>query len=134
MNMDRKQFIVQVSILAGGFPCLCSGKGSDTPQGERKVNAGPVSNFAADGLYVGLRDKGFFVIRKGPKLVVLSSMCTHRKCRLSGAPDQSFFCDCHGSTFDSSGKVTEGPATRDLPEFASFTDTNGYLIVIVPAA
>jgi cytochrome b6-f complex iron-sulfur subunit len=97
------------------------------------VNAGPIINYGTDGLYVRFRDQGFFVIRKGEQLFALSSICTHRTCKLDAEPDRSFFCPCHGSTFDPDGKVTEGPARRDLPTLSSVTTENGQLLVTVPA-
>lgn len=108
------------------------GGSSTVVRGERVVNAGPVSNFASDGLYTHFRDQGFFVIRKGEELFALSSICTHRTCKLDAEPNRSFFCACHGSTFDPGGKVTEGPAKRDLPILTSVTNENGQLLVTVP--
>ena len=91
--------------------------------GEQLVDAGPLSTYSADGLYEGYRDVGFFIIRKGDKLIALSSNCTHRKCRLKAEKDHSFYCKCHGSTFDPNGKVTQGPATRNLPVFPTTIET-----------
>jgi cytochrome b6-f complex iron-sulfur subunit len=133
MKMDRKQFLVQVATLAVGIPCALYGKSAGATGAERLVNAGPAVHFANDGLYAGFRDQGFFVIRRGGKLFVLSAICTHRKCRLTDEPDRSFACDCHGSTFDPDGRVTEGPAKRDLPVLHSFTNERGELMVVVPA-
>jgi Rieske Fe-S protein len=109
-----------------------SGGGSTANRQERVVNAGPVSKYAADGLYDSFRDQGFFLVRKGDRLVALSSYCTHRKCKLTTDPDHSFYCPCHGSTFDPDGRVTEGPAKQDLPTLPSFTNETGELFVRVP--
>ena len=91
-----------------------------------------MSNYAADGVYGGFRDLGFYVVRKGPKVIAFSAFCTHRKCKLTAERDLSFYCKCHGSTFDPNGKVTEGPATRDLPVLPTSTDERGHLLVKVP--
>ena len=40
------------------------------------IDAGPLTNYASDGLYEAFRDLGFFVVRKGAKLIALSSYCT----------------------------------------------------------
>ena len=79
------------------------------------------------------RDRGFFVIRRGDKLLALSAICAHRKCTLAAEPDCSFYCQCHCSTFDPGGHVTKGPAKRDLPMLAAYTNAQGQLIVAVPA-
>ena len=95
------------------------------------MDAGPAGNYAADGVYGNFRDQGFFVIRKGGKLFALSAICTHRKCKLIGKSDRSFYCKCHGSTFDPGGKVTLGPAKRNLPMLPVFVNEKGQLLVTV---
>ena len=103
--------------------------GSSANRQERIVNAGPVSKYAADGLYDSFRDQGFFLIRKGDKLVALSSNCTHRICKLEAESDKTFCCPCHGSTFNANGKVTEGPTRRDLPTCEISANEKGELLV-----
>ncbi len=130
--MNRRQFLI-LTAAAMVTGCQTMGGGSAVVHGERVVNAGAVSDYAADGLYTRFRDQGFFVIRQGGQLFALSSICTHRTCKLDAESDRSFFCPCHGSTFDAEGKVTEGPARRDLPTLSSITNENGQLLVTVPA-
>jgi len=72
-------------------------------------------------------------VRRGPDLFALSAICTHRKCKLDAEPDKTFYCPCHGSTFDANGHVTKGPARRDLPVLATSIDENGRLLVTAPA-
>lgn len=129
--MNRRQFLI-LTAAAMVTGCQTMGGGPTAVREERVVNAGPVANYAADGLYDHFRDQGFFVIRKGEQLFALSSICTHRTCRLDAESDRSFFCPCHGSTFDPGGKVTEGPARRDLPMLPLVTNENGQLLVSVP--
>jgi len=133
-RMNRRQFLIfSVAAVVTG----CKGIGEkDTSatiaHGERVVNAGSVSNYTADGLYDAFRDQGFFIVRNGEKLCALSSFCTHRRCKLAAEADRSFYCPCHGSTFDPNGKVKEGPARRDLPALPVVTDEKGQLLVTVP--
>ena len=100
----------------------------------RTINAGAAGNYASDGVYSRFRDQGFFVIRRGEKLFVLSAVCTHKRCKLDAESDRSFHCPCHGSAFDLDGHVTEGPTKRDLPILATSVNENGELLVTVPAA
>ncbi len=128
-GMNRRHFLLlAVACAAANSPQPVYARNS----AEQVIDAGPVTNYAADGVYENFRDLGFYVIRKGDKLVALSSNCTHRKCRLKAEKDHTFYCRCHGSTFDPGGKVTEGPATRDLPAFPT-SNQNGHLIVRVQA-
>jgi len=131
MDMNRRQFLM---LAAAGLAAGCR-SGDDGvaagPRQSRVVNAGPAGNYAADGVYSGFRDQGFFLIRNGDKLIALSAVCTHRKCKLAAESDHSFYCKCHGSTFDPAGKVTLGPARRDLPHLPVFVDGQGQLFVTV---
>jgi Rieske Fe-S protein len=126
-GIHRRQFL----ILAAAGAAALHPKSVYASHPEQLIDAGPLSKYSSDGLYDAFRDLGFFVIRKGDKLIALSSSCTHRKCTLKAERDHSFYCKCHGSTFDPGGKVTEGPATRDLPAFATINE-KGHLLVKVP--
>ena len=132
MIINRRQFLLLTAGLAAGCKAVNEGGSLTAGKPERIVSAGPASRYAADGVYSNFRDQGFFVIRQGEKLFALSAICTHRKCKLSAEPDRSFYCKCHGSTFDPAGHVTLGPARRDLPVFATDTDEHGQLLVKVP--
>ena len=132
MRIRRREFLILAVGLAGGCETAREG-GAPVANLGRIVNAGPASNYAADGVYSNLRDQGVFVIRRGDKLFALSAICTHRKCALSAEPDRSFYCKCHGSTFDAAGHVTKGPAKRDLPVLPAHTSEQGELMIAASA-
>lgn len=135
-GMNRKRFIVltATSLAAAGCAgCQALGSGS-APSGSKNVrivDAGPGSNYSTEGVYEGFRQQGFFLVRSHGKLSAISSYCTHRHCKLEAETDHSFYCPCHGSTFDPVGKVTDGPATRDLPNCPLSIDARGHVIVKV---
>ncbi|MBP9095868.1 MAG: Rieske 2Fe-2S domain-containing protein [Ignavibacteria bacterium] len=57
------------------------------------------------------------VINKGSgKYTALDMTCTHKKQPVE-FDGSKFICPGHGSEFDSSGKVTEGPATKNLKSY-----------------
>jgi Rieske Fe-S protein len=127
--MNRRHFLL---LSAAAAAAVNPGNVSTSEAAEGKlIDAGPLTSYSVDGVYDHFRDLGFFVIRKGDKLIALSSTCTHRKCTLKAEHDHSFYCKCHGSTFDPVGKVTEGPAIRDLPAFSTAKE-KGHLLVKVP--
>jgi Rieske Fe-S protein len=103
--------------------------GNNTDAPPESVNIGSPDNYAKDGVYRHYRDVGFFIIRQGDKLFALSSYCTHRKCKLSPERDRTFYCPCHGSTFDPGGHVTKGPARKDLPVYTIAKNERGELVV-----
>jgi len=51
-----------------------------------------------------------------PKWLVVLGICTHLGCvPISGAGDYGgWFCPCHGSHYDSSGRIRKGPAPLNL--------------------
>ena len=134
LNLNRREFVILTCAAAAG----CS---SEPKQAENapvvlrpaSIDAGPATAFASDGVYDSFVRQGFFIIRRGNELVALSSICTHRTCKLKAEPDHSFYCKCHGSTFDPSGHVTEGPAKRDLPVLPTTIDDRGHLMVLALA-
>jgi Rieske Fe-S protein len=133
MYLNRRQFLLLSAGLVAG--CSSTKPGVVSPTREaRLINAGPAGNYAADGVYDRFWSLGFFIIRRGNKLFALSSVCTHRHCRLDAEPNHSFSCPCHGSNFDPYGHVTGGPAKRDLPVLATFINERSELVVKVPAA
>jgi Rieske Fe-S protein len=128
MTMNRRQFLLLVAGAAAGCRTI---KGPAAAAGPRIVNAGPAGDYAADGIYGRFRDQGFFVIRRSGQWSAVSAICTHKKCRLSAEADRTFFCPCHGSTFGPGGRVTKGPARRDLPVYPVTVNEQNELLVTV---
>ena len=60
--------------------------------------------------------------------VALSAICTHQTCTITGFGNQSYVCPCHGSTFDTSGRVLGGPAPAPLHQYAT-QFANGVLTI-----
>jgi Rieske Fe-S protein len=53
-------------------------------------------------------------VRKGDRLNLLSSQCTHLGCRISESSEGILRCPCHGSEFAEDGTVVKGPAVKAL--------------------
>lgn len=52
--------------------------------------------------------------------VVLSSICTHLKCKVEfDSGDSKFHCPCHGSEYDINGEVLKKPAKKDLADYSA---------------
>jgi Rieske Fe-S protein len=47
----------------------------------------------------------------------VSATCTHEGCAITGMSGSNYVCPCHGSQFDASGRVLNGPANRPLQQF-----------------
>jgi arsenite oxidase small subunit len=56
------------------------------------------------------------VKNKDGSLTAVSMLCTHVCCQCSyDAASNVYYCPCHGSIFDLTGRVVRGPASTDLP-------------------
>ena len=67
-------------------------------------------------------------VKKGKEqYLILVGSCTHLGCVPTfGAGDYGgWFCPCHGSVYDTSGRIRRGPAPKNLevPEFTLLSDT-----------
>lgn len=61
--------------------------------------------------------------------VALTSVCTHSGCDRNWTfGNNRFTCTCHGSVFDPSGRVLNGPATAPLTQYG--TQVNGTTLVV----
>jgi ubiquinol-cytochrome c reductase iron-sulfur subunit len=59
--------------------------------------------------------------------LILVGTCTHLGCvpTFGGGEYGGWFCPCHGSVYDTSGRIRKGPAPKNLevPTYAFLTDT-----------
>jgi ubiquinol-cytochrome c reductase iron-sulfur subunit len=62
-----------------------------------------------------------------PEWLVMMGVCTHLGCVPLGQKGDygGWFCPCHGSHYDTSGRIRKGPAPANLPvpEYTFLTDT-----------
>ena len=80
--------------------------------------------------HADLRDPATDASRVKPgksEWLILVGVCTHLGCvPLFGQGDYGgWFCPCHGSVYDTSGRIRKGPAPKNLavPDYAFLTDT-----------
>ena len=64
---------------------------------------------------------------KKPEWLVVVGVCTHLGCVPLGHSGDydGWFCPCHGSVYDTSGRIRKGPAPRNLevPAYAFLSET-----------
>ena len=57
--------------------------------------------------------------------LIVIGVCTHLGCIPNSNKDEGWLCGCHGSYYDTSGRIISGPAPKNLPvppyEFLSDT-------------
>lgn len=133
--MERKEFISLIGLTAGGLlfaSCIESCK---------KENNGPEAanrqvDFTLDlTAYsnAALKNKGGYVVTNdvivaytlAGTYIAVSSVCTHQGSTVGyQASPNRFHCGTHGSTFNSSGSVINGPASVPLQEFKTALNGN----------
>lgn len=122
---SRRQFVV---LTAGVVVAAACGPGADPGSG------GVTTAGSASGLAVGAArvssDSSAVVLRDAGGLYAMSLTCTHSGCNMSdGVTAQAIHCSCHGSVFDLSGGVLNGPAQQALPHYAVTVDASGTITV-----
>jgi Rieske Fe-S protein len=139
MGLNRREFVALSSAVLTGCDRgqkTDRAKNTDaaptTHVATQPADAGLVTSFDKDDVYDAFRDQGFFVIRRDKKLFVLSSICTHKGCKVRVSDDLTFFCKCHHSEFDKDGNVTKGPAKRSLPRLEVMVDERQHVLVNLP--
>ncbi len=64
---------------------------------------------------------------KKPEWLIVVGICTHLGCIPIGHEGEfdGWFCPCHGSTYDTSGRIRSGPAPSNLevPNYVFVSDT-----------
>lgn len=93
----------------------------------RVAAADSVSVSAAQRVTVA--DQPIIVVSDGRKLRTFLAVCTHEGCPLGWNSTQRLIrCPCHGSAFDTAGRVVEGPARDPLTELETVVENGGVWI------
>jgi cytochrome b6-f complex iron-sulfur subunit len=138
--MDRKEFLTQMGLTSAAIfagACLggCSkddggsGGGVTPPPAtvDFTINLADAANNALGTAGGYIYQGGIIVARTlANQYIAVSQACTHEgtSVEFQGGNDR-FFCPNHGSTFSTSGAVTNGPAGRALKKYnTSLTGTS----------
>ncbi|MBO9639679.1 QcrA and Rieske domain-containing protein [Siphonobacter aquaeclarae] len=129
-TMDRKQFMALVGTSIGAIvlqQCLSGCKNEKdsvtptTPGSGTKVdfslNLTTTTQLATNGGY--LYSNGIIVARtKSGSYIAVSQTCTHEGTSVQyRLATDDIYCPNHGSTFTTSGTVTNGPAVTALKQY-----------------
>jgi len=140
LNYSRRSFVATIAgfgVLVGLGAALASVK-IPTPSSSASnavTTAGPSSAITnTSNLQVGAPvffeyPSGYpnaLFKRSDGTLAAYSMLCTHVCCEVTYEPSSDvFFCACHGSEFDSFGRVLRGPAVSSLPSITLTVDGSG---------
>jgi len=141
-NLTRRGFLKSLAGIAGvvGIGVLLSSikLPAGTPSSQTTTIArsggGPGSIANVNDLTVGVPVQFSYpsgypnvLLKKADgSLVALSLLCTHVCCECSyDTTSDRIYCPCHGSVFDNSGNVLQGPASSPLPTVQLRVDSAG---------
>jgi Rieske Fe-S protein len=133
-NPSRRDFMKVATSYLVGFTGLLGLAGiarylsyDSSPDRQTEFDLGPAQSFPAGSARI-VKEIPARIERDGAGFVVISLQCTHLGCTVEEAPE-GFLCPCHGSRYDSAGRITRGPAKEDLPRLRIEISAEGNLIV-----
>ncbi len=130
--MDRKEFLTALGYSSGVLifaTCIGGCKKDSSPNNTPTPTTAPVVDFTLDisqPANAALNTNGGFIYFNGVivakttagNIIAVSQACTHEGTTVQfQGGNNRFFCPNHGSTFNTSGGVTTGPATSALKQY-----------------
>ena len=120
--MDRKEFFSAIGFSTAGLmvaSCLGSCKKDTAPNVDFTIDISqaPYNVLNTPGNYVYVN--GVIVAKTSSgSIIAVSEACTHEgaSVQFQNANDR-FYCPRHGATFNTSGAVTNGPASSPLKQY-----------------
>jgi cytochrome b6-f complex iron-sulfur subunit len=95
------------------------------PPAPTEFDLGPAKNYAP-GSRTLLPQVPAVLFRSDIGFNALSLVCPHLGCMVESQPE-GFACPCHGSRFDSQGRLVRGPAAKSLTALRVETALDGSL-------
>ncbi len=117
--------VASLSALGMGFLRIPLPRISPSPS--RRVKIGTLKDFPVGTVRYNEQNR-FYIFSDEEGLYAISAVCTHLGCVVNANKD-GFICPCHGSRFDRMGKVSHGPAPKNLPWYPIAPDPSGRLVV-----
>jgi len=98
------------------------------PETDSRFPIGMPEDFP-EGKAVHLSSRRLWIFSDKDGIAAVSTVCPHLGCLVKREDNGHFVCPCHGSKFDSAGKVLSGPPPRGLIWVEVSLGPDGRLIV-----
>ena len=132
-DCTRREFcerVSQLALVAGAAICGLNSCAKSNSSGGGGSILSPGQTVTLDltlPAYQALQTSGGSAYAQNEQIIVyrdsetqahaFSSSCTHQGCKLPLPVNGTITCGCHQARFDTQGKVTRGPATRNLTAY-----------------
>ena len=124
-STPRRSFLNWIWALLSAIACLEVGwlinsilKSSDNSKRQNLstfIDAGMTSDYRPGSVKAIPQGQFYLACLEDGSFLALSKKCTHLGCSVPWHEgEKKFICPCHGSTFDTAGKVLTPPALRPL--------------------
>jgi len=128
-TFSRREFIVLLAFWSGwaslGIALLDSLKDPQIQLKDQTVLLGHYNDYALNSVSFFPVHRAW-LIRDVKGFYALKAVCPHLGCQPRW-DQEKFACPCHGSFFDRTGKVLQGPALRSLERFHIFATPQGQI-------
>jgi Rieske Fe-S protein len=149
-NFSRREFLSDVGKGAAALVVVVPALGSAVSAMSKSLPVAmePIALDLTKGDYAALSHAGGAIKIPNPldakkpiivtrvsetTFAAFSSKCTHWGCEVPLPVNNVITCSCHGAKFDVTGKVTHGPAKKDLKSFSATLDGTQLTIKEIPA-
>jgi len=131
-GVNRRELLVLAGSSAGLAAVVAAVPGCGNPTGSPPSGPVEVGNVSALPVGTLLVMSNVVVARDSTGVYAMSAICTHAGCFLDDSTStiaNGLYCPCHGSSFDGSGAVTNGPARSPLQHYAVAIAADGSITV-----
>jgi ubiquinol-cytochrome c reductase iron-sulfur subunit len=107
----------EIRVLIAGLPFFIRHRTAEQIARARNDDTAPMVDPATDDSRLRPMQDG----KLNPAILVTSGVCTHLGCVPLGPAQGTlgefggWYCPCHGSNYDISGRIRKGPAPQNLP-------------------
>lgn len=130
---DRRSFFKTLILSALGLGAVLRGRVAFSAK-KLAVPLDKVPDLRKVGGSVIIKLKGekvLFIRDAKDSVRAVNPVCTHQECLVGYAPEKGkIACSCHGSHFELSGKVLNGPATAPLKAYPAKLEKDRIIITI----
>lgn len=129
---NRRIFLKEVLGIVGFGALLLKSGNASAKKLAVKLDEVPSLGKVGGSATVKLAGQEILLIRlSASEIRGVSPRCTHQNCDVKyNLKTSKLDCPCHGSSFEPTGKVLKGPATKNLKSFPAVLDKDRIIVTV----